>query len=132
MTAWLLVVEDDPDDRELLALAFEAHGLSCPYEMVTDGEAARARLQQALSEGALPAALLTDLKLPRISGLELLEWLAGRPEFASLTKAVLTSSAESSDLEACRRLGSRAFLQKPADLDGYGEVVAAVRGLLAA
>lgn len=132
MSDWVLIAEDDPDDRELLALAFQTHGLECQYEIVNDGEAARARLLQALSEGRPPAALLTDLKLPRVSGLELLEWMAGRPELASLPRAVLTSSSEATDEEACLRLGSRLFLQKPSDLDGYGEVVKAVRSLLPA
>lgn len=130
MSAWILVAEDDPDDRELLALAFQTHGLECSYEMVNDGEAARARLLQALSEGRPPAALLTDLKLPRVSGLELLEWMAGKPELGFLPRAVLTSSSEATDESACMRLGCRAFLQKPSDLDGYEGVVEAVRALM--
>jgi CheY-like chemotaxis protein len=127
----LLVVEDDENDVVLLRRAIRKGHLVTPVRILPDGEEARAYLA---GEGAwadrrehpLPVLMLLDLKLPRLSGLELLEWVRGRPEFATLPVVVLTSSRESRDLERAYRLGANSYLVKPVAFEALLEMVKAI------
>lgn len=128
----ILIVEDDPDDRFLIQRAFQKSKLTNPLRLVGDGDEALAYL---LGEGAFadrninpdPAVVLLDLKLPRRSGLEVLEWIRGRPApIGHLPVVVLTSSRESSDLQRAYDLGANSYLVKPVDFDGLLNMVATV------
>jgi CheY-like chemotaxis protein len=112
----ILVVEDDPDDRDLLARAFRKAGIEMPLQFAVDGDEAVACLKDAVGEQpeACPAVILLDLKLPRRSGFEVLEWIKGHPVLRRVPVIILTSSRESVDLKRAYDLGANSYLVKPA------------------
>lgn len=124
----ILVVEDDPDDLALLRRAFRAANLANPLHVVGDGDEAVAYLagQGRYADRSLhplPALILLDLKLPRRSGHEVLEWLRSQPGLRRIPVAVLTSSGEAGDVNRAYDLGANAYLRKPITFDALVELV---------
>jgi DNA-binding response OmpR family regulator len=127
----VLVVEDDPNDVVLLQRAFRRSKLANPVVYLGDGEAARAYLagENAFADRRthpLPVLILLDLKLPRLSGLDLLAWLRDQTHLAGLPVVILTSSRETRDVETAYSLGANSYLVKPVAFDALLEVVQAV------
>ena len=114
--ATILVVEDDPDDRDLLARAFRKAGVAMPLQFAVDGDEAVAYLDGSVGDQpeSCPAVILLDLKLPRRSGFEVLEWIKAHPVLRRVPVIILTSSRESVDLRRAYDLGANSYLVKPA------------------
>ena len=113
----LLVVEDNDQDATFLRRAIEQTGVSLPHTIVKDGDQAIAYLggtHEFADRGRhpFPSLMLLDLKMPKKSGHEVLEWLMQ----SSLTKPkviVYTSSSEPKDIDQAMRLGAFAYIVKP-------------------
>lgn len=124
----ILLVEDDPNDVFLMQRAFRKANLANPIQVVQDGESAVLYLegQEQYSDRALyplPILMLLDLKLPRRSGLEVLEWLRQQPTLKRLPVVVLTSSRENIDVNRAYELGANSYLVKPVGFDGLLNMV---------
>jgi CheY-like chemotaxis protein len=126
----ILLVEDDPRDLELTLLALERSQLANEVVVVRDGAQA---LDYLMHEGEYagrtqgnPAVVLLDLKLPKVSGLEVLEAVRATPALKSLPIVMLTSSQEESDLLRSYELGVNAYVVKPVD---FKQFVAAISDL---
>ena len=115
----ILVVEDNPDDRDLLARAFRKAGIAMLLRFAVDGEEAVTYLKGAHGEALVsgPAVILLDLKLPGRSGFEVLEWIKGHPVLRRVPVIILTSSRENVDLRRAYDLGANSYLVKPARSD---------------
>lgn len=114
----VLLVEDNEDDAELIAYAFEKAGIGNPLVTVSDGDAAVTYVEGRGDHGdrerhPLPALILLDLKLPRRSGFEVLDAIRRNEPTRATPVVVLTSSDETSDIERAYRLGANAYLVKP-------------------
>jgi CheY-like chemotaxis protein len=114
----LLLVEDNHDDVIFMEHAFRDAGLDCPYRVLSDGieviDYLEGRADYAdRKRFPLPTHVLLDLKLPRKSGLEILEWIRRHPTLQKLAVTVLSSSKESNDIERARELGIDDYLVKP-------------------
>lgn len=115
---FVLLVEDDPNDVLLVKRAFRIAGANAPIKVVNDGQAA---VDYLAGHGIyvdrtthpLPSLLLLDLKLPRKSGHEVLEWLRNQPALNRMPVVVLTSSKESKDVHRAYDLGANSYLVKP-------------------
>ena len=124
----VLLVEDDLNDIVLTRRAFRKAELPEPIAIVEDGEQAVAYLG-ATGEFAdrrahpLPDLVLLDLKLPRMTGLEVLAWLRQQPSLQRLPVVVLTSSREISDVNRAYELGANSYLSKPVTLDSLARIV---------
>ncbi|MFQ3615245.1 MAG: response regulator [Cyanobacteriota bacterium] len=130
-----LLVEDDPNDVELIRLALETREIAAQMDVVNDGEAALNYLlgnalrdsvdDSSLSSAArpLPRFVLLDLKLPRINGIQLLQRLRSHPRTRRLVVVVMSSSQEDSDLDACYDLGVNSYIVKPQDFQQFSDVV---------
>lgn len=124
----ILLVEDDPDDIVLIQRALSTANLVNPLRIVRDGDEAIAYLS---GEGdfadraryPLPSLLLLDLKLPGKSGLEVLEWVRQSPVHKLLPVVILTSSAQSQDMNRAYALGVNSYLVKPVGFEGLLEMV---------
>jgi CheY-like chemotaxis protein len=131
--ATILLVEDDPNDVLLMQRAFEKARLANPLRIVRDGEEA---IDYLGGEGIycdreqypIPLLLLLDLKMPKRSGFEVLEWLRGHEQFSSLPVVVLTSSEELPDVAKAYRLGANSYLVKPAQLDDLVQMMLRLQG----
>lgn len=114
----ILLVEDDSNDVLLIKRAFRKAQLKINLTTVADGDTAIAYLskQPPYTDSNLypqPALILLDLKLPRRSGLEVLQWLRQQPQLKRLLVVILTSSEENSDIEQAYELGANSYLVKP-------------------
>jgi len=124
----ILLVEDDPNDVLLIQRAFRKSDVANPIQVVGDGEEAIAYLSGRgpyadRERYPLPVLLLLDLKLPRKSGFEVLEWLRQQPGLKRLPVAVLTSSAETPDINRAYDLGANSYLVKPVRFEGLLRMV---------
>jgi two-component system response regulator len=114
----ILLVEDNQDDVELTLRALRKNELNCQVDVAPDGAAA---LEYLLGPGEkpLPAFVLLDLKLPKVSGHQVLERIRQAARTRLLPVVVLTSSREQADLERCYALGANSYVRKPVDFDAF-------------
>jgi CheY-like chemotaxis protein len=127
----IVLVEDDPDDAELTFRALERSRVGNPVVHLKDGVEA---LDWLYGRGAYagrdladpPALFLLDLKLPKVSGLEVLVEARKDPRLRAYPIVVLTSSAEPDDLQAAYEAGVNSYIRKPVE---FGEFAAAVAQL---
>jgi CheY-like chemotaxis protein len=119
-----VVIEDNPCDAELTLRALERGGLAGKVKVFPDGVEALDYLFIAPDAPyEFPKVILLDLKLPRMSGLEILGRLKGHERTRLIPVVMLTSSQEESDILESYRLGVNSYLVKPVDYDEYFQVV---------
>ena len=126
-TRKILVAEDDPNDVVLLERAFSKWGGHGAIQFVHDGQEVIDYLTEATSDGphgrSVPGLLLLDLKMPRVNGFEVLEWLKQQPRLRSLLVVVFSSSDDPSDIRKAYALGANSYVVKPQDAAGLSTVV---------
>jgi len=124
----ILLAEDVPNDVLLIQRAFQRNHVANPVQVVRDGEEALAYLSGQApfadrERHPLPVLMLMDLKMPRKSGLEVLEWVRRQPGLKRLPIIVLTSSNQSPDINRAYELGANSYLVKPAGFDSLLDLV---------
>ena len=120
----ILLVEDNPQDEKLTLRALAKVNLANLVQVARDGQQALDLLLDPAQE--LPAAVLLDLGLPRISGLDVLAAIRADPRTRLLPVAILTSSDEERDRLASYAGGANSFIRKPVDFTEFVEAVAKV------
>jgi CheY-like chemotaxis protein len=118
----VLLAEDDENDVFFIQRAFQQAKIENPIHVVRDGQEA---VEYLSGEGKfsdrrifpLPHLLLLDLKMPRMTGLDVLHWMHEHPDFKCLPVVVLSSSAHQIDVERAYELGANGFVVKPANLE---------------
>jgi CheY-like chemotaxis protein len=129
----VLLVEDNVDDVLLTRRAVKKAGLDVSLIVVNDGEKAVTYLERIRSSAdkqtsPLPALILLDLRLPRKSGLEVLQWVRSHAFFARVPVIVLTSSTEGEDIKQAYERGANSYLEKPVAFDQLVETLSALGG----
>ncbi len=123
----ILLVEDNENDIELTLHALRSEKLGNSIRIARDGEEALAFLRspELRPSGTLcpPKVILLDLKLPKVSGLEVLRAVKSDPVMRLIPVVVLTSSREEQDMVESYRLGVNSYLQKPVDFDHFRGMV---------
>ena len=128
----ILLVEDNADDVFFMRRAAKTAGIENPMHVVTDGSQAIEYLS-GVGEFAnrdvhpLPCLILLDLKLPGMSGLDVLAWMQDRPELTTSVVIVLTTSREPRDIHEAYRLGANAYLVKPTSPAQLSELLSAIK-----
>lgn len=124
----ILLVEDNPRDAELTVRALKKHNLANRVQLVRDGAEA---LDFVFATGPYatrnmqrkPRVILLDLKLPKVDGLEVLRRLKADDRTKVIPVAVLTSSKEDRDLDACYKLGVNSYIVKPVEFESFFKAV---------
>ena len=130
MTAFrttVLHVEDDPNDALLFQHACRKAGVAFELKAVTDGDEAIAYLRglDAFSDRTthpMPRLILLDLKMPRVSGFDVLTWIRHEQIFTRLPVVILTSSNHDTDIKRAYDLGANSYLVKPVGFDALVEM----------
>jgi two-component system, response regulator len=122
----IVLVEDSDEDAELTLRALKRQNLANNVRRAIDGAAALDYFFGHNDNGdanALPRVVLLDLKLPKVSGLEVLRRLKTDARTQSVPVVVLTSSKEDRDLEEAYRLGVNSYIVKPVDFDKFMQAI---------
>jgi CheY-like chemotaxis protein len=122
--AVILLVEDLENDIFLIRRALTQAHLTNPVHVVRDGEEAVEYLSGTgkysnRDEYPLPGLILLDLKMPRMDGFQLIEWIRGQPGLNGIVVLVLTSSDRLRDVNRAYALGANSFLVKPIDFEQF-------------
>src|SRR5438132_7651407 len=129
----ILLVEDDDSDILLLRRAFRNAHIANPLIEVRDGQAA---IQYLSGEGdyadrtryPIPFLILLDLRLPKLSGFEVIAWMRDQPQLANLIVVVLTASDHVPDVTRARDLGANSYLVKPGNFEELVQMVKRIKG----
>ena len=118
----ILIAEDNESDALLLHRTFNLIGLANRVEILSDGVEAMDYLSGAgkyadRASFPFPAVLFTDIKMPRVDGFELLQWLREHPEYAVVPTIVFSGSGEAADVRRAYNLGANAYLVKPSSIE---------------
>ncbi len=129
----ILVAEDQEDEAILIRRAFEKAGVINPIHIVRNGEDVLAYLKgegpySNRDEYPLPQLLLLDLKMPKMDGFEVLQWVRQQPGLAALRIVVLTCSQDIRDVNKAYKLGANSFLVKPVDFKNFAELANSLQG----
>lgn len=127
----ILLVEDDPNDAALTLRALQKNNLANKLYVVKDGEEA---LDFIFATGQYvdrdinfpPKVIFLDLKLPKVSGLEVLKKIKSDEKTKTIPVVVVTSSQETQDVEECYKLGVNSFIQKPIEFNNFVKAISEV------
>src|SRR5437868_15232979 len=127
----ILHIEDDPNDVLLLEHACRKANVTCDIQRVADGDEAIAYLRGAdgfadREKFPFPRLILLDLKMPRLNGFDVLEWLRNHHKLKTMPVVVLSSSNHDADLKRAYELGVNSYLIKPVSFDSLVEIVKAI------
>jgi two-component system response regulator len=124
----ILLIEDNPSDIDLTKRALEKGHIVNKLIVVSDGQEA---LDYLFGTGAhtgrdtsdLPTLTLLDLKLPKVSGLDVLRKIRGEAKTHRMPVVILTSSREEQDIAAGYDQGANSYIQKPVDFEQFVQSV---------
>jgi CheY-like chemotaxis protein len=112
-TATVLVIDDNPADRELTRRAFRSINPDIDVRLAVDGIDGLDYLQQHGARGPMPDVVLLDRHMPRLDGIELLIAVRADPLLHSLPIVMLTGSDDESDIQRCYAMGANTYMLKP-------------------
>ena len=119
----ILLVEDNPDDELLTLRALKKTKLVNEIAVAHDGEEALDYLLNEENGNDLPVMVLLDLKMPKVSGLEVLHAIRSNTRTRTLPVVVFTSSSEEKDIVESYSLGVNSYVRKPVDFSQFLEAV---------
>ena len=125
----ILLIEDNPNDAELTIRALKKKNLANKIIHLKDGSEA---LDYIFCEGTyktrninnIPRAILLDLKMPKVNGIEVLKRVKADNRTKSIPIIVLTSSNEDPDVKICYEMGVNSYIVKPVGFDNFTKAVA--------
>lgn len=125
----ILLAEDEESDRMLFQLAIRKANVRHPLIIACDGQAAVDYLDQIVGDAdcadrPLPAIIILDLKMPRMTGFDVLAWLLVEKRCKEIPAVVMSSSSDESDIKKTMQLGARDYFVKPHD---FQELINTVR-----
>lgn len=127
MSRALLLVEDNPDELSLAIRSFERYRLENDLIIARDGEEALSELKKRFpSESDGLAAIILDLKMPRLDGMEVLRELRGNDRFQDVPVLVMISSEEARLRVEKLNLNVTGYIEKPLDFPKLARALAQI------
>ena len=132
MNSWeytIMIVADEPDEGLLFERAFQHAGVKNPVRVFRDGQEVIAYLNPRGNNtgkpfaGSSPALMLLDLKTPRKTGFEVLEWVRRQPRLKRMVIVVMSDSLQREDINHAYDLGCNSYLSKPGNAEQLAEMV---------
>jgi two-component system, response regulator len=125
--AQILLVEDNRDDEELILLALAENHIASDIKVARDGAEALDYLfatgQYAGQKTDLPHLILLDVKLPKVSGIEVLQRVKQDRRMSKIPVVMLTSSREDPDVKRSYEFGANSYIVKPVDYNQFKEAI---------
>ncbi len=122
----VVVVEDDPNDAELIMRVLKKHNLANRVVLLTDGEQAVDFIVGKPGKSGrthTPKVVLLDIKLPKVDGIEVLKTMKTNERTKNIPVVILTSSREERDIVAAYELGVNSYVTKPIKFDDFANAV---------
>ncbi len=120
MTGFILLVEDNLDDEDLILDVLVTGGLRADIKVARDGAEA---LELVSGAQLLPRLVVLDLKLPKVSGLEVLRRMKSHPRTQHVPIVVLSSSSQDADIRSSYELGANSYVRKPVESGAFVQAV---------
>ncbi len=114
----ILLIDDDPDDRDLLEEAFLKIDVNVIVKPVASVTEAMDYLEQ-LAVDNLPCLVIIDYEMPELNGVQALRLICQNNVFNTIPALVWSTSSLSKCKEACEKMGSKAYFLKPHNLEDY-------------
>ncbi len=128
---FILIAEDDADDRFLFKTAFEEKGYKDQIEFVENGIELWKFLEniskRTTNERIYPSFILLDLNMPKKDGREVLREIKQHPEFKKIPVVVFTTTNSENEVKRCYELGANTYVVKPVSFDSLLKVVEEIR-----
>lgn len=124
----ILIIEDNPDDSELMIWSLESNHLANSLILIEDGEEA---LEFIFARGRYsdrdiikpPKVIFLDLKLPKVDGLEILKQIKSNEQTKKIPVIIVTSSKEDPDIDRAYTLGANSYVVKPVNFKSFSETM---------
>lgn len=126
---YILIAEDDPDDRFLLKSAFEESGYPDAIKFVENGVELIQHLKEATEQkhvNEFPAFVLLDLNMPKKDGREVLKEIKENKTLKKIPVIIFTTTKNENEINKCYELGANSYVVKPLVFD---ELVKIIKGL---
>ncbi len=127
---FILIAEDDLDDRFLLQTAFNEKGYNDKLEFVENGVELiefLTKIQNNDSQYSYPYFILLDLNMPKKDGRETLKEIKEHPVFKKIPIVVFTTTKNESEIKRCYELGANTYVVKPESFEGLTRVLQDIR-----
>lgn len=122
-SSYVLLIEDNAQDADLIRHAILQAEATIIFDVARDGEEALEYLKKWEAGSPVPILILLDLKLPKVSGLDVLKKLKTHPRYRVLPTVVLTSSNAADDIRKSYDLGANSYILKSVDYDQFTKAV---------
>jgi CheY-like chemotaxis protein len=119
----IVLLEDDRTTAALTQQILAGASIANPVQHFTSGHEAAEHLEKVADSGPVPVLIVLDLAVPDVPGLEVLQRLRARPEFAAVPVVMLSGSGDDADIERAYEFGIDAYLVKPAGIHGLPDVI---------
>lgn len=122
---FILIAEDDADDRFLLQTAFEENGFKDKLQFVENGVEVMDYLR---GPNPYPRFILLDLNMPKKDGREVLKELKNSPELKKIPVIVFSTTNNEQEMRRCYELGANSYITKPNSFENLVKTIAVIRG----
>jgi DNA-binding response OmpR family regulator len=122
----ILLIEDDPDDVELLQVALGDLDVLYEMKLVSDGSMVEPFILNCVET---PQVIILDFNLPKLHGKDVLKLLKDNPKFSTIPVVILTTSSNPADIDYSYKLGADKYLIKPTSMEGIKEMVTTIVSL---
>lgn len=120
---FILLVEDDPDDVELMQEALKSANIDYTIKIVNQGDKVMSYLEVCNN---FPSVIILDLNIPKLHGREVLNLIKTSARFKNIPVAILTTASSQKEKEQCIHAGADTFLTKPSTVEGFNQTIKAI------